>query len=187
MNCNQCGSPIESVSGFCTTCGRAAPVAQLKGRRWFILTSIALFLIGCVTPALFFRVARNDGHSLIWQGYDTAYGAQLLFMGLFLGWARMNFAAFANLPLLLSWIFLARGRRKAARNTSLLALLLSLQTLELLVMPFLWDEAGTREGYLMAPHIGCLCWLASMVIILVAAQRVLNATNLKLQPPQLER
>jgi hypothetical protein len=85
-----------------------------------------------------------------------------------------NFTAFANLPLWLSWILCARGHFTAARVTSAIALFLSLETVQLFVQPYRFDEAASREGYLAAPHIGFFCWAGSMFVILFASNRALR-------------
>ena len=49
------------------------------------------------------------------------------------------------------------SRLEASRNSALVALAMSLETLQLVVQPYLMDEGSTRVGYLAAPHIGCVC------------------------------
>jgi hypothetical protein len=137
--------------------------------------SIVLFFVACVTPALVLHVRENLGPARSeWQGYESMPGFFLLFVGLLLGWLRINFTAFANFPLWLSWIFFALGRFEASRNSSLVALVMSLETLQLVVQPYLMDEGSTRVGYLVAPHIGCVCWIGSMIVIALASQRLIR-------------
>jgi hypothetical protein len=56
------------------------------------------------------------------------------------------------------------------------ALVISVETLQLVVQPFIWDEGMTREGYLVAPHVGAICWIGSMLFIAFASHR-LTASN----------
>ncbi len=93
------------------------------------------------------------------------------------GWLFSNFTAYANLPLFLSWIFFARRSYKAARFSAALALLLSLETLQLIFYPCPLDEGGVVKGYLAAPHFGCFLWLASMAAMSFASQRQLRAAT----------
>jgi hypothetical protein len=146
--------------------------ANRDNRRLYALAgSMVMFLIACVTPALILHVGQQLGaEGLRWQRYQSILGAHLLVSGLAFGWVRMNFTAFANLPLWASWIFFARSRYAAARLCALLALAMSVETLQLIVQPYLWDEGATTQGYLAAPHIGFLCWIGSMVLMALASR-----------------
>lgn len=142
-------------------------------RRYALLSSIILFLIACFTPALILHVKARLGVAAgRWHGYRSVYGGNLLVSGLALGWFRLNFTAFANLPLWLSWILFARRRFETSRLFAFVALAISIETLQLLVQPYLWDEGGTTQGYLTAPHIGFICWIGSMLIIAFASYRL---------------
>ena len=142
-------------------------------RKAALAGSIALFVVACVTPALVLHVRENLGAAKSgWQGYESMSGFDLLFVGLLLGWIRVNFTAFANLPLCASWILFGLGRYRVARLSSLVALGLSLETLQLIWQPYLMDEGSTRVGHLVAPHIGCVCWVGSMIIIALASHRL---------------
>jgi hypothetical protein len=141
-------------------------VTEGAWRKYGLIGSIALYVIACVTPALILHVKRQLGAGgSRWDGRQSVYGVNLLVSGLALGWVRLNFTAFANLPLWTSWIFLARRRFQQARVLALVALFMSLETLQLVVQPYLWDESGTTEGYLAAPHIGVICWIGSMLVV----------------------
>jgi hypothetical protein len=145
--------------------------------RWHIVALagiIVLYIVACATPALVLHVRENLGPARSgWQGYQSMPGFFLLFVGLLLGWLRFNFTAFANLPLWSSWILFALGRFKVSRNLSLVALAMSLETLQLVVQPYLMDEGATKVGYLVVPHIGCVCWIGSMIVIALASQRLI--------------
>ncbi len=54
---------------------------------------------------------------------------------------------------------------------------MSLETLQLMVQPYLTDEGATKVGYLVAPHIGCVCWIGSMIVIALASQRLITSTT----------
>jgi hypothetical protein len=139
-----------------------------------LIASVILFLVACVTPALILHVGQQLGPAgFHWQNYQSISGGQLLVSGLGFGWLRMNFTAFANLPLWASWIFFLRGRYAASRLCAWLALALSVETLQLIVQPYLWDEGATRQGYLAAPHIGFICWVGSMLLMALASHRAL--------------
>jgi hypothetical protein len=157
--------PLETRSG------------SSRASRWHqavLAGSITLFIVASATPALVLHVRENLVPARSgWQGYQSISGFSLLFVELLLGWVRFNFTAFANSPLWLSWIFFAIGRFEWSRNSSLVALAMSLETLQLVVQPYLMDEGATRVGYLSAPHIGCVCWIGSMIVIAVASQTLL--------------
>jgi hypothetical protein len=91
--------------------------------------------------------------------------------GLALGWIRFNFTAFANPLLWLSWILYFFEKYQGARICATLALVISAETLQLTVQPYLYDEGGSTEGFLVAPHIGFFCWIASMAVIWVESNR----------------
>jgi hypothetical protein len=139
-----------------------------------LMLSIGLFVLACALPALVLHTGQHLNTKIWrWDGYESINGLSLLAVGLTWGWLRLNFTAFANLPLWLSWILYARGHFTAARVTSTIALILSLETLQLFVQPYWFDEAASREGYLAAPHIGFFCWVGSMFVILFASNRAL--------------
>jgi hypothetical protein len=155
-----------------------------RWRTYAFTGSIVLYLIACATPALLLHVGQHLGTAgFRWQRYQSIFGGQLLVSGLAFGWMRMNFTAFANLPLWASWIFFARGRYGASRLCAWLALAISIETLQLIVQPYLWDEGATTEGYLSAPHIGFLCWIGSMVLMVVVSQRLLSTRQRSVSGP----
>jgi hypothetical protein len=128
-------------------------------RKYALISSVGLFLVACSIPALILHVKQQLGAAgFRWQGYQSISGANLLISGLAFGWLRMKFAAFANLPLWASWILFARRRFRASRLWASVTLVMSVETLQLVVQPFIWDEGMTREGYLVAPHIGAIYW-----------------------------
>jgi hypothetical protein len=131
-----------------------------------LAVSIGLFLAACALPAL---VLHNrsylDNLHWVWQSYRSVRGITLLVQGLALGWTRFNFTAFANLPLWAAWIQFWRQRYGAARTLSAIALIGSIETLQLAVQPYLYDEGGSTKGFLFAPHIGFFCWICSMAVI----------------------
>ncbi len=140
-----------------------------------LVGSVVLFLVACVTPALILHVGQQLGVAgFHWQRYQSIFGGRLLVSGLLFGWLRMNFTAFANLPLWASWFFFLRGRYKVSGVCALLALVLSMETLQLIVQPYLWDEGATTQGYLAAPHIGFFCWIGSMALIVAASHRLFS-------------
>jgi hypothetical protein len=146
-----------------------------RRRTYALAGSIILYLIACVTPALILHVGQHLGIAgFHWQHYQSITGIHLLLTGLAFGWLRMNFTAFANLLLWASWTFYLRDHYRASRLCAWLALILSVETLQLIAQPYLWDEGATREGYLAAPNIGFLCWIASMVLMAAASQRQLS-------------
>jgi hypothetical protein len=132
---------------------------------------MSLYVAACALPALTFHVRNDLGGSSVWSGFRSERGYNLLFLGLLFGWVRMNFTALANPLLWVSWILLARGRFRAAHRLSLAALLVSAETLQLLAQPMIWDEAGVAKGYLAAPHIGFILWIASMGVVLLGGER----------------
>jgi hypothetical protein len=140
-----------------------------------LLWSIVLYLAACALPALVFHIRSDLGAAgAVWSGYRPERGINLLAQGLVFGWIRANFTAFANPLLWLSWIMLARNRFSAARGLSLAALIVSIETLQLLFQPMLWDEAATQKGYLAAPHIGFVFWIASMWLVYWTSRQAEN-------------
>jgi hypothetical protein len=137
--------------------------------------SIALFLAACALPALVLHNRHYlDNTHYVWGSYQSIRGGVLLIQGLALGWIRLNFTAFANLPLWLSWIQYWRGRYEAARLCSSLALIISIETLQLTVQPYLYDEGATTKGFLIAPHIGFFCWIAGIAVIFFGSNNLLK-------------
>ncbi len=152
------------------------PATHDKWRNYALTGSVVLFFAACGTPALILHVGQQLGKAgFRWQRYQSVSGGHLLVSGLAFGWLRMNFTAFANLPLWASWIFFVRSRYTASRLCAWLALALSVETLQLIVQPFLWDEGATAQGYLAAPHIGFVCWIGSMSLMAVASHHLLSA------------
>jgi hypothetical protein len=150
------------------------PAPQNSQNLYPLTGSVILFVVACVTPALILHVGQQLGVAgFRWQNYQSISGGHLLVSGLAFGWLRMNFTAFANLPLWASWIFLFRGRYAASRLCAWLALALSVETLQMIVQPYLWDEGATRQGYLAGPHIGFICWIGSMLLMALASHRLL--------------
>ena len=147
--------------------------ANTDTRIYAVAGSVILFLVACVTPALILHVGQQLGVAgFRWQHYQSITGVRLLLSGLAFGWLRMNFTAFANLPLWASWIFFARGRYAASRLCAWLALAMSVETLQLIMQPYLWDEGATTQGYLAAPHLGFVCWIGSMLLMAVASRHL---------------
>jgi hypothetical protein len=166
-------SPIEHL-----------PATQDRWRTYALTGSVVLFFAACATPALVLHVGQQLGTAgFRWQRYQSISGGHLLVSGLAFGWLRMNFTAFANPPLWASWIFFVRGRYTASRFCAWLALALSVETLQLIVQPFLWDEGATTQGYLAAPHIGFVCWIGSMLFMAVASQQLLSAERQHVPSP----
>jgi hypothetical protein len=104
-----------------------------------------------------------------WTGYESPTGATFLFGGLF-GLLLGNFAVIANPLLWLSWILLFRHHYQGALFTSAAALVFAAQTLQLIVQPYRFDEAGAKLGYLATLRLGFVCWILSMAVILVASR-----------------
>lgn len=100
-----------------------------------------------------------------WQSYRSISGIALLVQGLILGWMRLNFTAFANLPLWAAWIQYGRQKYGAARTLSGVSLVFSIETLQLAIQPYVYDEGAAVKGFLFAPHIGFFCWIGSMAVI----------------------
>ncbi len=144
-------------------------------RRVVLVFSIGLFVAACGLPALILHNrAYLDNSRWVWRSYHSIQGIVLLVQGLTLGWMRLNFTAFANLPLWAAWIQYGRQKYGAARTLSAVALVLSIETLQLLVQPYLYDEGGATKGFLFAPHIGFFCWIGSMAVIWLSSTVMVN-------------
>ena len=160
---------IERTENALTTTGR--------WRKYALIGSVVLFAAACAAPALVLHVGQRLGTAgFRWERYQSIAGGSLLVSGLVFGWLRMNFTGFANLPLWASWLLFARGHFGGARLLALMALGMSMETLQLLVQPYVWDEAMTTEGYLSAPHVGFACWIGSMLLIAFASHRLMPET-----------
>lgn len=144
-------------------------------RLLLLALSIGLFAAGCALPALVFHNrAYLDNSHWVWRSYRSISGIALLVQGLALGWMRLNFTAFANLKLWAAWIQYGRRKYGSARTLSGVAMVLSVETLQLAVQPYLYDESGTTKGFLVAPHIGFFCWIGSMAVIRFSSGAVLT-------------
>jgi hypothetical protein len=151
------------------------------GRLPILCISFMLYVLACATPALVLHTgsrALQPSGERVWtsQGYETITGLELLFAGVF-GLLRMNFAGLANPLLWLSWLLLGRKKYDAAVAVSIVALLLSMQTFQLIVDPFLFDEGGVKLGYLSSVRLGFLSWIASMVWVVAGGLRMRRAAG----------
>jgi hypothetical protein len=155
---------------------RASISRVYRWRRGLLAVSVVLFAVACVTPALVLHNYMSIFGT--WAGYESIKGGTLLELGLLFGWTKFNFTAFANFPLWLSWILFALGRHDWSRKLSLAALVMSAETLQLVVQPYVVDEGGVKEGYLVAPHIGFICWIGSMIVIAWASQRLVRPNRI---------
>jgi hypothetical protein len=97
--------------------------------------------------------------------------------GLALGWLRLNFTAFANLPLWVAWLQFGRKNYGTARALAGLALILSVETMQLAIQPYLYDEGAATKGFLVAPHVGFVCWIGSMAVIWFSSTARLRQEN----------
>lgn len=144
-----------------------------------MLLSIALYVASCGLPALMLHtggyVYGNDlKPSWRWDGHESLRGAELLFTGWF-GLVVGNFAVLANPALWLSWLLFGLRRDRGASVSSAVAVVIAMLTFQLSVKPYYFDEAGAKRGYLESPQIGFICWVASMVLILVSSIRARRA------------
>ena len=148
---------------------------KINERAVVLPVSVALYFAACTLPAVLLHTGSNTYSPGLpqewhWTGYESLKGIELLFAGLF-GLLMGNFAGFANPLLWLSWLFLGFRRYRAAAIASGLALVFAMQTFQMMVQPYLFDEAGVRQGYLQAPQVGFFAWTASMVLVLAAGWR----------------
>jgi hypothetical protein len=142
-------------------------------RRFTVLLSMALYVASCSLPALMLHTggyvyAKDLTPGWKWSGHESVRGAELLFSGWF-GLMVGNFAVLANPALWLSWLLFGLKNDRGATASSAVALLVAMLTFQLSVQPYYFDEAGAKRGYLESPQIGFVCWIASMVLILVAS------------------
>ena len=157
-------------------------------RRTMLMASLALYAAACVFPALKLHVGYTLGgdHGLVWhdQGYESIRGYELLWSGWF-GPLVGNFAVFANPALWLAWLLSALRFHLGAAVSSGAALVISTQTFRLYAQPYLFDEGGARKGYLHTVEIGFICWVASMVLVLLWSLRAREAESPARPPAEL--
>lgn len=156
-----------------------------RSSRWIVvLVCLATYIASLWLPALRLRltVACEPGSPscIHWpypheaRGIEDVHGLLLLLNGLLFGPYFKNFAAYAN-PLF--WLGLgcfAGGGLKAARVLLLLALLVSLQTLQVYLVPLPMDEGIVVRGLLLYPHAGFFLWILGMDVPLLLAHRWLE-------------
>jgi hypothetical protein len=101
--------------------------------------------------------------------YTTMWGFYAFPLGCCCGWYAIQFAAYANILLIASWLLAWFRHPRIAAFLALLALLLSADALLLFGKPFDADEGGVRHMLLDHFHIGFYIWLASICATLATA------------------
>ena len=149
---------------------RAAPAPALERfRRRAALSSLALYVLACATPA----VATYD---TVNREYDVLFGAELLLIGV-LGIFAFNYGWFANFFLAGAGFALLLRKDRTALVLGVLAVLMGLDTLYWYEKPMLATSKAnyvqTGELRLRYPSIGFFLWMASM-LVLVGAVLVLR-------------
>ena len=144
------GNPYQS--------GPPQPRYSMRGRLILLAITLFIYLIACATPALEF----NDPNDAVY------YGFRILIIG-WLGALIGQFGWFANLFLLVSIFLLLFRRWIGALISSLLALVIALQTFMLFSQKVPANEAATRQLDLLSLKVGFYLWLASMICLGIGA------------------
>jgi hypothetical protein len=160
------------------------PRLPWKPRLLALGVSLLLYALACALPALDFL--KEDGSP---TPESPMFGFVLLFIG-WLGIIIGQFAWLANLGWLLSLILLLCRRWIASLVTSILAILLAMQTYALFAQRVPANEAATSYLILQQVKIGFYVWLASFLaagvsaLILRSRERALPQNPEFLQSPQ---
>ena len=107
----------------------------------------------------------------------------MLFASL-MGPCFLNFAGVANILLIAGLVSLLRNRMRGARTYLSIAALLTLQTFQMRLIEFPFDEAGVRNGLLLHPLAGWYVWAASIVLPLGVAVYLFRMSLRELDPAQ---
>jgi hypothetical protein len=134
------------------------PRYSWRGRFLVLAITMVIYLIACSTPALEF----NDADDPIYFGFRIVV---IGWLGAFIG----QFAWFANLFLLVSIFLLLFRWWISTFVSSVLALLMALQTFLLFSQKVPANEAATRYIELQSLKIGFYFWLASLLCIGIGA------------------
>jgi hypothetical protein len=100
---------------------------------------------------------------------STVFGVWTLGFGCCCGYYYYQFAGYANLFLVGSWVFAWRHRSVAGALVGFVALLLALDTLLLPGHRLDADEGGVRSMYLSRLRIGFYLWLGSILVALTGS------------------
>ncbi|WP_419805890.1 hypothetical protein [Terriglobus sp.] len=119
-------------------------------------------------PAIVFRLSTDNGrHNMPFE--TETYSGMGMFFASILGPCFLNFAGVANILLLVGLILLLRNRPRGARINLGIAALLTLQTFQMRLIEFPFDEAGVRNGLLLHPLVGWYVWAGSILLPLAVA------------------
>ncbi len=138
-----------------------------------ILVSIALWIVSLRLPAILFAEYSSTPHNgaLLPQISGPTFphvclGRTMLLTSLF-GPFWLNFAGGANVAWIVGCIQLLRCRERPARIALLIALGLTLQTFQLRLVAFPFDEGGVMKGAFVHPLLGWYVWVASLALPLL--------------------
>ncbi len=142
-----------------------------------------LFVISFHQPAILFRQMSTDStpHILHPAGLEVKTGIQMALGGLF-GPLFGNFAILANPLLLAGCVLILGGKNRLAVRCLALAVLLALQTFQLMLLPYHEDEGGVMVSFMVHPLLGWYCWFGAILLaFLLAVER--QRSGLRENPP----
>lgn len=135
----------------------------------FLALVFALFVISFPLPAILFRQMATGAGGLLSPVGQVMKTGKTMAVGSLLGPLFGNFAVLANPLLLAECVLILRRKARAAVICLALAVLLSLQTFQLMVLPYHEDEGGVLVSFMIRPLVGWYCWFGAIVLALLLA------------------
>ncbi|WP_158881801.1 hypothetical protein [Rhodanobacter sp. L36] len=150
-------------------------VLRIVKNRWFVvLASMLLFMSSLFTPALVLWTVIECSERSTTTCYLLPYphevtgivknsGLYFLISGIIFGPLKLNFAAYANIFLLIGWIWLLKNR-PSARWMFLISIALTFQTFNLYNSPYK-ENIFTVESFMLdRPEVGYFLWVFSITV-----------------------
>ena len=130
----------------------------------FTVLALALFASSFALPAILFRRMSHGPGGRLWPAGLVVKTGKTMALGSLLGPLFGNFAVAANPLLFVGCILMLRRKTKAAIVCLGLAVLLALQTFQLMVLPYHEDEGGVLVSFMVRPLVGWYCWFGAMLL-----------------------
>jgi hypothetical protein len=125
-----------------------------------LIASLVLFVVACCLPALEFRKSNNT--------HDVMFGLRAFVVGWSGFFAGVN-AWFANPVWMLGMILVVVGKNHMGLVTGVVAIAIAATTFSILGRELPGDEGNVTKTTVIKLLPGCYVWLASLVLLPIAA------------------